>query len=51
MTDPLANPRAVWRQHYDHRTLFGRWGRLIARVLRIEPSSVRMYSQLKRKFA
>jgi hypothetical protein len=47
MTDPLQNPRPVWRLHYDHRTRAGRWGRFLARMLRLRTSGDRYMAELR----
>lgn len=45
--DPLQNPSPIWRNHYDHRTRAGKWGRLIQKTLRLKTSSDRYMAELR----
>ena len=49
MTDPLQNPRPVWLQHFDHRTLAGRWGMFLARVLLLDWGTWRAYREIEKR--
>lgn len=48
MSDPLNNPREVWRMHYDHRTMMGKWGRLLRRAFWLRDSGQRYMDELRR---
>lgn len=49
MADPLGNPRPIWKMHYDHRTLAGRWGRFLARTFGLKTSGQR-YMESREKY-
>jgi hypothetical protein len=47
--DPLENPRPVWKMHYDHRTLAGRWGKFLAKALGLRTTGERHLDELQRR--
>lgn len=46
--DPLNNPRPVWAMNFDHRTIAGRWGMFLAKVLRLRWGTWRAYREIEK---